>query len=106
MFFKKTGGNNHYAAVRRDMSAELSQVLERTSCRVQRLGELSLLAKVNYDYLSVESMWCFSRIREAKLLAEASCSVASDADRYEMLYRLGMIDPYTEDEYVKFARSF
>ncbi|VDM61255.1 unnamed protein product [Angiostrongylus costaricensis] len=35
---------------------------------------------------------------QAKLPAEASCSVADDADRDELLYRPGMIDPCTEDK--------
>ncbi|VDM55025.1 unnamed protein product [Angiostrongylus costaricensis] len=56
-------------------------------------------------YLSDEGIWCFSRMREAKLLAEASCSVVGDADRLDMLCRLGIIDPHTEDEYMKIARS-
>uniref|UniRef100_A0A158P9Z6 GATA-type domain-containing protein n=1 Tax=Angiostrongylus cantonensis TaxID=6313 RepID=A0A158P9Z6_ANGCA len=43
---------------------------------------------------------------QAKLPAEASCSVADDADRDELLYRPGMIDPCTEDKYIKLARSF
>ncbi|KJH42762.1 GATA zinc finger [Dictyocaulus viviparus] len=43
---------------------------------------------------------------QAKLPAEATCSVADDADRDELLYRPGMIDPCTEDKYIKLARSF
>ncbi|PIO53552.1 GATA zinc finger, partial [Teladorsagia circumcincta] len=42
----------------------------------------------------------------AKLPAEASCSVADEPDRDELLYRPGMIDPSTEDKYIKLARSF
>ncbi|KAK5980488.1 hypothetical protein GCK32_011681 [Trichostrongylus colubriformis] len=43
---------------------------------------------------------------QAKLPAEASCSVADEPDRDELLYRPGMIDPSTEDKYIKLARSF
>ncbi|ETN74096.1 GATA zinc finger [Necator americanus] len=43
---------------------------------------------------------------QAKLPAEATCSVADEADRDELLYRPGMIDPGTEDKYIKLARSF
>ncbi|WKX92930.1 hypothetical protein Q1695_010729 [Nippostrongylus brasiliensis] len=43
---------------------------------------------------------------QAKLPLEASCSVADEPDRDELLYRPGMIDPCTEDKYIKLARSF
>ncbi|KAL6734612.1 hypothetical protein Aduo_005136 [Ancylostoma duodenale] len=43
---------------------------------------------------------------QAKLPAEATCSVADEPDRDELLYRPGMIDPGTEDKYIKLARSF
>ncbi|VDM85503.1 unnamed protein product [Strongylus vulgaris] len=46
------------------------------------------------------------KILLAKLPDEATCSVADEPDRDELLYRPGMIDPGTEDKYIKLARSF